>query len=76
LFGSQVEQDAVLETSQKILQYPFPEIEARWQQFWEENQTFHTPDAIDTSKPKFYVLDMFPYPRFVPHSGLPFRELF
>ncbi|CAK9237469.1 unnamed protein product [Sphagnum jensenii] len=42
--------------------YPFPEIEARWQQFWEENQTFHTPDAIDTSKPKFYVLDMFPYP--------------
>ncbi|CAM6036417.1 unnamed protein product [Sphagnum compactum] len=46
----------------KIRQYPFPEIEARWQQFWEENQTFHTPDAIDTSKPKFYVLDMFPYP--------------
>ncbi|CAK9236582.1 unnamed protein product [Sphagnum troendelagicum] len=46
----------------RILSYPFPEIEARWQQFWEENQTFHTPDAIDTSKPKFYVLDMFPYP--------------
>ncbi|RVX08025.1 Leucine--tRNA ligase, chloroplastic/mitochondrial [Vitis vinifera] len=42
--------------------YPFHEIEPRWQRFWEENRTFRTPDDVDTSKPKFYVLDMFPYP--------------
>ncbi|GLC35478.1 hypothetical protein PLESTB_000203000 [Pleodorina starrii] len=42
--------------------YPFTEIEAKWQAFWEENQTFRTPDQVDTSKPKYYVLDMFPYP--------------
>lgn len=43
--------------------YPFAEIERKWQEFWEKNQTFRTPDEIDTSKPKYYVLDMFPYPR-------------
>ncbi|KAK4259044.1 hypothetical protein QN277_005420 [Acacia crassicarpa] len=43
--------------------YPFHEIEPKWQRFWEENKTFRTPDDdIDTSKPKYYVLDMFPYP--------------
>ncbi|KAL3345601.1 hypothetical protein AABB24_024519, partial [Solanum stoloniferum] len=42
--------------------YPFHEIEPKWQHYWEENKTFRTPDEIDTSKPKFYVLDMFPYP--------------
>src|SRR5713101_3938375 len=35
-------------------------IEPRWQQFWEENKTFRTPDVSD--KPKTYILDMFPYP--------------
>ena len=35
-------------------------IETRWQAFWEENKTFKTED--DFSKPKYYVLDMFPYP--------------
>ncbi|KAG2438904.1 hypothetical protein HYH02_010699 [Chlamydomonas schloesseri] len=42
--------------------YPFTEIEAKWQAYWEANQTFRTPDQVDTSKPKYYVLDMFPYP--------------
>ncbi|KAL8469086.1 hypothetical protein ACS0TY_032067 [Phlomoides rotata] len=42
--------------------YPFHEIEPKWQRHWEETKTFRTPDEIDTSKPKFYVLDMFPYP--------------
>ncbi|PQQ12152.1 leucine--tRNA ligase chloroplastic/mitochondrial [Prunus yedoensis var. nudiflora] len=42
--------------------YPFHEIELKWQRYWEQNQTFRTPDEIDTSKPKYYVLDMFPYP--------------
>ena len=36
-------------------------IEPRWQQFWEQNKTFRTPDA-DGGKPKYYILDMFPYP--------------
>lgn len=35
-------------------------IEPRWQRYWEEHQTFRAPD--DSDKPKFYILDMFPYP--------------
>ncbi|PRQ28376.1 putative leucine--tRNA ligase [Rosa chinensis] len=42
--------------------YPFHEIEPKWQRYWEEDGTFRTPDEVDVSKPKFYVLDMFPYP--------------
>ncbi|MFT5142705.1 MAG: leucyl-tRNA synthetase [Rhodothermales bacterium] len=42
--------------------YPFKDIEARWQQHWQEEKTFRVPADIDTSKPKYYVLDMFPYP--------------
>ena len=42
--------------------YPHFEIEPKWQQYWEKNKTFRTPDAIDPAQPKFYVLDMFPYP--------------
>ncbi len=37
------------------------EIEPRWQQYWDANQTFRTPDELG-SKPKYYILDMFPYP--------------
>ncbi len=42
--------------------YPYnpAEIETKWQQYWLKNKTFITP--TDTSKPKYYVLDMFPYP--------------
>ena len=42
------------------MDYKFSEIETRWQDYWEENRTFRTED--DFSKPKFYILDMFPYP--------------
>lgn len=42
--------------------YPFVEIEAKWQAYWEANKTFRTPLDVDTTKPKYYVLDMFPYP--------------
>jgi leucyl-tRNA synthetase len=35
-------------------------IESRWQRYWEEHKTFRTPDRSD--KPKYYILDMFPYP--------------
>lgn len=41
--------------------YNFQEIEKKWQTYWEENKTFKT-DVWDFSKPKFYALDMFPYP--------------
>jgi len=42
------------------MDYKFDEIEKRWQDYWEKNKTFKTED--DFSKPKFYILDMFPYP--------------
>jgi leucyl-tRNA synthetase len=41
-------------------EYNFREVEQKWRQFWDENQTYKT--EIDHSKPKYYVLDMFPYP--------------
>ena len=46
-------------------------IEKKWQAYWEENQTFKT-DVWDFSKPKYYALDMFPYPSGVGlHAGHP-----
>ena len=42
------------------MEYNFSEIEKKWRKHWAENQTFKAEDASD--KPKFYVLDMFPYP--------------
>ena len=49
----------------------YSEIEKKWQKYWEDNKTFKT-DAWDFSKPKFYALDMFPYPSGVGlHAGHP-----
>jgi leucyl-tRNA synthetase len=42
------------------MEYNFLDIEKKWQQYWEENKTFRT--EFDPGKPKYYVLDMFPYP--------------
>ena len=42
------------------MEYNFNEIEQKWQKFWSENKTFKAENKSD--KPKFYVLDMFPYP--------------
>ena len=43
------------------MSYNHKSIESKWQKFWLENQTFKSEDA-SSSKPKYYVLDMFPYP--------------
>ncbi|WP_183580766.1 leucine--tRNA ligase [Mucilaginibacter sp. X5P1] len=42
------------------MDYQFKDIEQKWQLFWAENQTFKAED--NSTKPKYYVLDMFPYP--------------
>jgi leucyl-tRNA synthetase len=40
--------------------YPFNQIEQKWQDYWDENRTFRAEES--PAKPKYYVLDMFPYP--------------
>ena len=51
--------------------YNFKEVEKKWIKYWEDNKTFKT-DINDFSKPKFYTLDMFPYPSGVGlHAGHP-----
>ncbi|MEI7500500.1 MAG: leucine--tRNA ligase [Bacteroidota bacterium] len=42
------------------MDYNFPEIEKKWQKYWVDHKTFKT--VTDPSRPKYYVLDMFPYP--------------
>tara|TARA_R110002096_G_scaffold276109_3_gene470101 strand:- start:168732 stop:171518 length:2787 start_codon:yes stop_codon:yes gene_type:complete len=42
------------------MDYKFREIEQRWQKYWSENESFRV--VLDEAKPKYYVLDMFPYP--------------
>ncbi len=42
------------------MEYNHKDIESRWQQYWKENRTYKT--EIDNARPKYYVLDMFPYP--------------
>ena len=66
---SQQEATSNLDAKQPIAKssaYPFEQLEAKWQDYWLRHKTFRTPGIkeIDKSKPKFYALDMFPYPRF------------
>src|SRR5882672_5463268 len=53
-------------SSERRKPYPFDQIEPKWQAIWEKQQIFHAPNpgekGFDAAKPKFYVLDMFPYP--------------
>jgi leucyl-tRNA synthetase len=52
--------------SERRKPYPFDQIEPKWQAIWDERQLFHALNPgegnFDPAKPKFYVLDMFPYP--------------
>ncbi len=53
-------------SSERRKPYPFDQLEPKWQRIWDERQLFHAPNpsekGFDPEKPKFYVLDMFPYP--------------
>jgi leucyl-tRNA synthetase len=52
--------------SERRKPYPFDRFESEWQRLWDERQLFHAPNpgetGFDLTKPKFYILDMFPYP--------------
>ena len=52
--------------SERKKPYPFDVFEPKWQQIWDERKTFKTgnpgDEGFDASRPKCYVLDMFPYP--------------
>ena len=51
----------ILKTNRKkLMEYKFTDIEKKWQQYWNENNVYQVSN--DSSKPKCYVLDMFPYP--------------
>jgi leucyl-tRNA synthetase len=53
-------------SSEQRKAFPFSEFEPKWQDVWEANKAFRTPNPgdadFDASKPKYFVLDMFPYP--------------
>ncbi|MDE1170949.1 MAG: leucine--tRNA ligase [Verrucomicrobium sp.] len=53
-----------MQTTPARKQFPFAEFEPKWQRLWAERQTFRTPNPGEpgADKPKYYVLDMFPYP--------------
>ncbi len=52
--------------SERRKPYPFDQIEPKWQSIWDERDAFHAPnpgeDNFEPGKPKYYILDMFPYP--------------
>jgi len=53
-------------SSERRKQFPFVDFEPQWQSHWDQHQSFRTPgpgdEGFDATKPKYYVLDMFPYP--------------
>ena len=71
--------DQLNETEQKMSvnrAYPSMKLSPSGSVFWDEFRTFRTPnDDIDTSKPKYFILNMFPYPRFLIEVTLIFQFL-
>ena len=53
------------------MEYNFKEIEKKWQKYWKDHHIYQVKE--DESKPKYYVLDMFPYTVFLP-SSMPYRR--
>ena len=62
----QPEKTLPMSTSIQRKPFPFSEFEPKWQQHWDADATFHAPNpgekGFDAKRPKYYVLDMFPYP--------------
>jgi leucyl-tRNA synthetase len=52
--------DLCIFKTKRQMEYDFGKIDAKWQQYWVKHKTFRVTE--DVSKPKYYVLDMFPYP--------------
>ena len=59
--ASTTTEEATPSTPATPAQYPFSDVEKKWQQYWDEKKIFQTP-VRNPDKPKKYVLDMFPYP--------------
>jgi isoleucyl-tRNA synthetase len=61
VYAASTTSDAATTAAAATTQYPFAEVEPKWQAYWEAHQTFLTPER-SPEKGKKYVLDMFPYP--------------